>query len=91
FDLLRNLIRTMLIDSELELKEAWQAIILAGGPDKCPEAMATFSQLPFRHAEAREQAKRLDGSENQAVAIREWAQFFRQNYSKATVLAKQGK
>ena len=91
FDLLRNLIRTMLIDSELELKEAWQAIILAGGPDKCPEAFAAFTQLPFRHAEAREQAKRLDGSENQAVAIREWAQFFRQNYLKATVLAKQGK
>ena len=91
FDLLRNLIRTMLIDSEQELKEAWMQIVEAGGPDKCPEAFAAFSQLPFKHAQAREQAKRLDGSENQAVAIREWAQFFRDNYKQAAMLASQKK
>ncbi len=91
FDLLRNTIRVMLIDSEQELKTAWNAILKAGGPEKCPEAFKVFSALPFTHAEAREQARRLNAPESQAVAIREWAGFFREHYTRAAELAEQGR
>ena len=88
FDLLRNLIRVMLIDCAPELRAAWTAIVKAGGPDACPQAMAEFRKLPFAHHEAPEAAKRLQTPESQTIAIREWADFFRNTYQNARALAK---
>jgi len=90
FDLLRNLIRVMLIDCSPELKSAWAAIVKAGGPEKCPEAMAQFRALPFQHHEAQEAAQRLRTPEHATTAIREWATFFRKSYRQAEQLASKG-
>ena len=48
FGLFRDLIRAMCMDSGQELRAAWAAIIAAGGPDKCPRALAAFQRLPQR-------------------------------------------
>ena len=83
FDLLRNLIKVMLIDCEPELKAAWSAILANGGPDKCPEAMAEFDKLPFTHANAPDAAKQLWTAEGQTTAHREWGKFFREHFKAA--------
>lgn len=88
FDLLRNIVRVMLIDCETELKRSWRAIVAAGGPDKCPEAMAEFVKMPFSHQNAGDAAKRLSTPEEQAKAMREWTQFFRDTYTRAEKLTK---
>jgi len=88
FDLLRNIIKVMLIDCEPELKDAWSAIIAKGGPDKCPEAMAEFDKLPFTHAEAPDAAKQLWTAEGQTTAHREWGKFFREHFKAARRLVK---
>lgn len=88
FDLLRNLCKVMLIDCQDELRSAWKAIVRAGGPEQCPEAMVEFTALPFRHRDAPEAAKRLQSPETQAVAKREWADFFREHFDRACELAR---
>lgn len=88
FDLQRNLIKVMLIDCEKELKACWRDIVRAGGPEKCPAAMAEFRKLPFEHAEAREVAKQLYTPEGQTQILREWGDFFRRQYGAARELAR---
>ena len=90
FSLLRVLVKVMLIDCQQELKEAWKAIIQAGGPEKCPEAMAHFARIPFTHTEAADIARQLARPENQTVLMRQWGDFFRQSYAD-TVRAANGK
>ena len=70
----------MLIDCHEELRSCWRAICEAGGPDACPEAMAELRKLPFPHSRAKEQANRLYQAEGYTEAVREWADFFRDNY-----------
>jgi iron(III) transport system substrate-binding protein len=91
FDLMRILIRVMVIDCEQELKLAWKAICQAGGPDKAPpEAMDAFNQLPFEHHQAAEIAATLRNAEGQAKTTRQWGLFFRDNFQKTARLAEKG-
>ena len=88
FTLLRVLIKVMVIDCQDELRDAWKAIVDAGGPDACPAAMAEFEKLPFRHSEASEISKLLSKPENQTVLMRQWGDFFRKTYANARKAAK---
>ncbi len=89
FDLMRMLIRVMVIDCEQELKQAWKAICQAGGPETAPEAaMQAFNQLPFEHHQAAEIARAMRNAEGQASVTGQWGLFFRNNFKKAASLAK---
>ncbi len=83
FGLIRVLIRVMVIDSHQELKQAWSAVIQAGGPDAAPEAMATMNKLPFPHSQAADAAKALADPRRRLELTREWGEFFRSTYLQA--------
>lgn len=89
FDLMRTLIRVMVIDCEVELREAWQAILENGqqGPDT--PAMVEFTKLPFEHHDSGNVSKELWTAEGQARLTREWLFFFRGQYRKAASLARE--
>ncbi len=95
FSLIRILVRTMVIDPLPELQAAWAAILAAGGPEACPEAMAELHRLPFPYAEADAAATALNpyapGNTPLSVLIRqrEWAEGFRRNYLRAMTMARQ--
>lgn len=91
FDLIRTLIRVMVLDCRDELQAAWKAIIDAGGPEAVPEAYAEFCRLPFEHSDGEETAKKLRIAETQTVTTRNWAIFFRESYGKARKLAREGR
>ena len=96
FSLIRVLVRCIALDVRDELKEAWGAIIAAGGPEKVPLAMKEFEKLPFEYAQASLAAKKLRKSKNNspldiAATTRKWSDFARNQYKKATRLAKEGK
>ncbi|MFA6929318.1 MAG: ABC transporter substrate-binding protein [Lentisphaeria bacterium] len=91
FDVMRTLIRVMVIDCEQELCSAWQAICSAGGPEKVASAMQVFNQLPFAHRDAAAVAQALRNSESQAIITREWGLFFRAHFLEATRLAKRAR
>ena len=88
FNLIRNLICVIIINNEDELKLAWESILKAGGPARCPEAMKYFTAMPFTHHEAGAAMGKMMTPESQTLAMREWMFFFRKNYQKATKLAK---
>lgn len=90
FNLLRVLIRVMVVDCHDELKAAWAAIREAGGPDQVPAAMAELRRLPFTYAEAGEVSKKLGSNKDTVQLAREWAVFFREHYTKARQLASSG-
>jgi len=46
FFIMRDLIRVMCMDAGDELKDAWGAIIAAGGPAQRPEAIKTMEEFP---------------------------------------------
>jgi len=88
FDLQRDLVRAMCIDSGDELRAAWGAILAHGGPEKNPRAMALFRQLPDRPApldwrSALGAYKRID----RLARLREWTAFFRKRYEEARAAA----
>ncbi len=91
FDLIRTLIRVMVLDCRDELQATWKAIIDAGGPEAVPEAYAEFCRLPFKHSEGGDRAKKLWVAETQTATTRDWAIFFRESYGKALKLAQEGK
>ena len=91
FDLIRTLIRVMVLDCRDELQATWKAIIDAGGPEAVPEAYAEFCRLPFKHSEGGDTAKKLWVAETQTATTRDWAIFFRESYGKALKLAQEGK
>lgn len=93
YSLLRVLIRTIMLDCLDELRDAWKAIIDAGGPDAVPEAMEYFNRLPFEYKDASAAAQSLRRSETRtAIDIartkREWRDAMRANYRKAAELAR---
>ena len=89
FGLFRDLVRAMCLDSGKELREAWAAIWAAGGPEKCPEAMAAFQRLPqqpepltwVRGMRMTKEYDRLD-------LLREWTNQYRAQYAEAARLAR---
>ena len=93
YSLLRILLRTIMLDCQDELRDAWKAIIDAGGPDAVPEAMEYFNRLPFEYKDAPAAAQSMRRSETRtAVDIartkREWRDTMRANYRKAAELAR---
>lgn len=88
FSLIRVLIRVMVIDCHDELRDAWGAIIDAGGPDAVPEAMAILERLPFEHADAADAARGLHDPEARLETTREWLKFFRKIYREAAQAAR---
>lgn len=93
YSLLRALIKCTMLDTEEELKTAWQAIIAAGGPEKVPEAMKYFNAIPFSYDEAGAAAAKLrsarSGAELAAI-YRSWSEFSRENLRKAAEAARRG-
>jgi len=83
FNLIRVLIRVMIIDCHQELKDGWSAIIETGGPGANPEAMEALSRLPFEFHDARDVAGRMGTSTGQLEVTREWVTFFRAAYADA--------
>lgn len=93
YNLLRILIRVLMLDCQVELQEAWAAIIKAGGPEKVPEAMKEFCHLPFSYAGASQAAKGLNAENARDVVRlkREWRDSMRQHYQNAAKLAAEGR
>jgi iron(III) transport system substrate-binding protein len=93
FNLIRVLIRCMILDPLPELQQAWGGIVAAGGPEQAPEAMAYLVALPFDYAGCAAARRRLDPSlEGQSPltvlqTTREWTEFFRTHYRQAAALA----
>jgi ABC-type Fe3+ transport system substrate-binding protein len=82
FGFIRLLIRGMCLDPHDELMSAWAAILAAGGPDACPEAMRALEALPpnAEYAAARDTAKRMRDKVEETRITREWFVFFRNQY-----------
>ncbi|MCX7916219.1 MAG: iron ABC transporter substrate-binding protein, partial [Verrucomicrobiae bacterium] len=84
FNLQRDLVRAMCLDSGEELRRAWREIICRGGPQAHPQAMACLQQLPVTWDNARDVVKQR----NRLTYLREWTEFFRANYRQAERLAR---
>lgn len=91
FDLIRVLIRVMVIDCHPELRTAWQEIIRAGGPAAAPEAMALLRDLPFPYAECSRVAADIRKPTARVACTREWAEFFRDRYRRAAAACRKGR
>ena len=90
FGLFRDLIRAMCMDSGRELHAAWAAIIAAGGPEKCPRAMAALQRLPQRPepltwASGLSMGRKYDRLD----LLREWTIQYRAQYEEAARLARE--
>ncbi|MBQ7667006.1 MAG: substrate-binding domain-containing protein [Kiritimatiellae bacterium] len=95
FSFLRLFIRAMCMDSGDELREAWGAILEAGGPSACPEAVSQLEALPRAPypvdwagvtAAARDPSLRAGLSD--ADLQSEWTKFFRASYREAAAKAR---
>ena len=96
YSLLQMVIKSIMLDTHLELQRAWSAIIAAGGPEAVPEAMKYFNALPFEYKDAAAAAGSLRKTATWSAAdvagvLRKWNEFSRANYIKAEQLAKEGK
>ena len=90
FSVQRELVKVMCMDSGDELKDAWRAIIDAGGH---PQALARLQQLPevtVKGATVRidwRSAPDLLKKHERLELTREWTKAFRNNYNEARRLA----
>jgi len=82
FGILRDLIRTMCMDSAGELQAAWDAIQRNGGPQQQPEAMQLLSRLPDV-PETFTWKNSLSVPGDRLDYMRKWTLFFRQSYREA--------
>lgn len=91
FSFFRQFIRAMCMDSGVELRAATKAIIDAGGPEKCPQAMEALMRMPSKPYPM-SWTSSLENSELDTMeCMREWTIFFRNTYKEAERLAKEGK
>ena len=93
FNLIRVLIRTTMFDAADELKEAWRAILAAGGPEAVPEAMKIFEEEIVPYAEAAQAAAALVPSPEhpmeKVIALRrEWTRRAIRQYRRAAAVAR---
>lgn len=96
FNLIRVLVKCTALDPQIELREAWRAILQAGGPEKVPEAMREFNAFPVPYADIRRAAAGLAVSEkNPLIAVvrlqRSWSESAIRHYRRAAELARQGR
>lgn len=81
FNIQRDLIRAMCLDSVNELHDAWQAIIQHGGPAKQAAAMEILGRLPDKPEPLTWQsALTFSKKHDRLDYLREWTEFYRQNY-----------
>jgi hypothetical protein len=78
----------MTIDCQDELSRAWKAILDAGGPERCPEAVNKFRQLPFDYNDTAKVVERSQNPEQRIALARDWAVFFRKSYRDAETIAQ---
>jgi hypothetical protein len=91
FSFFRQFIRAMCMDSGVELRAATKAIIEAGGPEKCPQAMEALMRMPSAPYEMSWTASLENSDIDSMECMREWTIFFRNTYKEAERLAKEGK
>ena len=96
FNLIRVLVKCTALDPQIELREAWRAILQAGGPEKVPEAMKEFDAFPVPYADIRRAAAGLAVNEkNPLIAVvrlqRSWSENAIRHYRRAAELARQGR
>ena len=96
YGLIQMVIKSIMLDAHMELQQAWQAIIAAGGPEKVPQAMAVFNRLPFEYKDAADAALSLRSGKGRSAAdvaavMRKWNDQARANYVEAARLAEEGK
>lgn len=88
FGIQRDFIRAMCMDAGEELKEAWTAILAAGGPEKNPEAMKWLTSPPpgftWQTAIGAEFSEK-----NKQDYMKSWTLHFRDVYGRAARLARQ--
>ncbi len=92
YSLIRQLIKSIMLDCHEELTRAWRKIIAAGGPDAVPEAMIYFEQLPFDYAHADAAARSItihagNSALEVAETLRKWSNQATENYRRAGAIA----
>jgi hypothetical protein len=88
FNVHRNLIRAMCMESGEELQAAWSAIIQRGGPDAQPAVMAVLERLPEQpEALTWGSAPGLERKIRSADLMRDWVRHFRRTYQEARQMA----
>lgn len=92
FNLIALIAKGCLFDPRSELRDAWAAIIAAGGPARVPEAMAVFSRLPLAYAEAPAALAAAQADPLARLAlVRRWSEASRAQYREAQRLAEEGR
>jgi ABC-type Fe3+ transport system substrate-binding protein len=81
FNVQRDLIRAMCLDSADELRDAWRAIVANGGPACQPDAMAQLTRLPDGVTWAT--AVEITTKTDRLTYLREWTATYRKNYRRA--------
>ena len=88
FNVLRDLIRAMCLDSGEELRAAWRAIVAHGGPAANPQAMAALQRMPDNPEPLTWVSTLSIGKRHDHLDyMRSWTIAFRQNYAEAGQLA----
>ena len=90
YGILRDLVRAMCMDSGVELRAAWKAIVEAGGPEQCPRAIEALARLPqapepLTWVSGLAMGKRYDRLD----LLREWTVQYRAQYAEAARLARE--
>ncbi|MCE9616236.1 MAG: ABC transporter substrate-binding protein [Lentisphaerae bacterium] len=84
FNVFRDLIRAMCMDSGDELRRAWRAILAAGGPEQQVAALAQLQRLPDLPAPLTwTSALSIPRTHARIDYMREWTLFFRRSYAEA--------
>ena len=90
FNLIRVLIKCLVLDPQDPLREAWGAVLENGGPERNPASMELIRAMPFDLAHADEASALLSSSPEKAAELRrKWTEFARKNYRKAALLARE--
>ena len=88
FGIQRDLIRALCLDSGVELRAAWRAILAHGGPGANPEAMAVLNRLPRHPVPVTWKTAITDYNHIPRLQyMREWTADFRANYREAARIA----
>ena len=84
FNIIRILVKVMVIDAGPELRESYAAIVRHGGLESLDDSeQEAFCALPFQHHEASSVLQATSPQEQQVIR-REWLEFFQEHYAKAT-------
>lgn len=90
FAAIRSLVRAMCLDTGDELRAAWHEIILSGGPEACPEAMAALKCLPPNaiYSQIPVTISAIRSKVDEIRLMRDWSLFFRGQYRQARDLTQ---